>query len=250
MNRAAFYTAIRHSLFAGLTGAQVAGMDAILDEWERRDLRDLRQLAYMLATVLHETARRMQPIEEFGKGHGHPYGVPDPQTGKAYFGRGFVQLTWRANYEKAGRIFGVDLVHNPDRALDLRIATGILFEGMILGWFTGHKLGDYIIGERCDYVNARKIINGLDKAAPIAGYAKQFEAALKAAHDPANADYAKPITVAPSPAPAAVDEPLLPPAPEASAAPNNAPTPAGGVAAIFIGAVIAGILVLMWLFGR
>ena len=31
----------------------------------------------------HEVDRRMQPIEEYGKGHGRPYGVPDPQTGKA-----------------------------------------------------------------------------------------------------------------------------------------------------------------------
>jgi hypothetical protein len=58
-------------------------------------------LAYVLATVYHETASTMEPIEEYGKGAGHSYGEPDPETGQVYDGRGYVQLTWKDNYQKA-----------------------------------------------------------------------------------------------------------------------------------------------------
>ena len=55
----------------------------------------------------------------------------------------------------------------------------IMTRGMFEGWFTGHNLSDHIRGAKCDYKNARKIINGLDKAGLIAGYARQFERILK-----------------------------------------------------------------------
>jgi hypothetical protein len=50
---------------------------------------------------------------------------------------------------------------------------------MTKGLFTGKKLNDYINNTKTDYVNARKIINGLDRANLIASYAKVFETALK-----------------------------------------------------------------------
>ena len=79
MNRKAFFDGVRAKLFLGtLSQYQVDGMNAILDEWERRKLTDLRWLAYMLATVKWETAHTMQPIAEYGRGRGYAYGVPDP----------------------------------------------------------------------------------------------------------------------------------------------------------------------------
>src|SRR5205814_10581651 len=120
-------------------------------------LTDIRWLASMLATTFHETARTMQPICEIGRGKGMRYGT-------TYYGRGFVQLTWESNYRKASAVVAVDLVAHPGRALELPIAATIMFDGMIRGWFTGHKLADTIAGERCDYVESRRIINGLDKA--------------------------------------------------------------------------------------
>lgn len=177
MNREAFFATIRHAPFTGsLSQPQVDGMTAILDEWDRRKLTDIRFLAYMLATTFHETARTMQPIREFGRGKGMRYGT-------TYYGRGFVQLTWEANYRKASTIVSVDLVAHPDRALELPIAANIMFDGMIRGWFTGKKLADYISGDHTDYTNARRIVNGTDKASTIAGYAASFEKALKAAAD-------------------------------------------------------------------
>ncbi len=175
MNRATFLAAVRHTLFGGmLSQSQVDGMDAILAEWDRRAASDLRWLAYILATTLHETGGTMQPVREQGRGRGTRYGT-------TYYGRGFVQLTWEANYRKASAIVGVDLVADPDRALELPIATAILFDGMIRGWFTGRKLADYINDRTCDYRGARQIVNGTDRADAIAGHASRFEVALIAA---------------------------------------------------------------------
>lgn len=175
-----FFASIRTSLFSGkLTISQVKGMLTIINEWEARKLNNICWLAYMLATTFHETARTMQPIEEYGQGHGKTYSKLDYTTGHRYYGRGFVQLTWKINYEAMGKLLGVDLVHHPDLALKTDIATKILFEGMIRGSFTGRKLSDYFYTTRCDWVNARRIINGTDKAQMVAGYAVGFYKALK-----------------------------------------------------------------------
>lgn len=184
INKESFYKKIRVALFDKLTQSQVDGMEAILTEWERGKYSDLRMLAYMLATTYHETARTMQPIEEYGKGKTRPYGkmIKMDRTAytspkQLYYGRGFVQLTWYENYQKAGKILKVDLLNNPSLAMQLDIATKILFEGMFKGWFTGRKLSDYI-GLKCDFVGARRIINGTDKASTIASYANGFLTAL------------------------------------------------------------------------
>lgn len=177
INRAKFYQKVRQSFFAGkLSQMQVDGMENILNEWDKRDLKDLRWLAYMLATTYHETAKTMQPIEEYGKGKGRSYGKAI--NGKIYYGRGFVQLTWVRNYKLLGDLLNVDLVNHPDMALDCNIATQILFEGMIKGLFTGKSLYNYF---DCDFeywINARKIINGTDMAEVIADYGKRFYSAL------------------------------------------------------------------------
>jgi len=180
LDRKLFFTTIR-KLDKTLTLSQVAGFNGILDVWEQTyaKLYPKAYLAYMLATAWHETATTMQPIAEFGKGKGRAYGIADKKTGKVYYGRGFVQLTWLKNYLLAGTKLGVDLVNNPELALDLRIATRIMFEGMLNGWFTGKRLADYRLANGSfQKVNARRIINGTDKAVLIAGYFDVFLAAL------------------------------------------------------------------------
>ena len=188
LDRKHFFTSVRGSLFGGkLTESQVSGMDAILDEWDTGKWQsDLNRLAYMLATAFHETARTMQPIEEYGKGKGRPYGKclcmsrkPYTDTKNLFYGRGLVQLTWYENYKLAGDRVGVDLIHFPEKASELDIAVKIMFSGMFEGWFTGKKLSDYFTPVKVDFVNARKIINGLDKAELIAGHAKKFRLALR-----------------------------------------------------------------------
>jgi putative chitinase len=179
-DREQFFARVRTQLFGGtMTASEVAGVNAILAAWDASAGPDPRFVAYSLATAFHETAMTMQPIEEIGRGEGRPYGRPAGPDGQIYFGRGFVQLTWLANYQKVGSLIGNDLVDNPDLALKPDIAAEILTHGMVGGWFTGRKLGDYFAGARSDWVDARRIINGVDKAALIAGYALHFLHAIE-----------------------------------------------------------------------
>ncbi len=177
INHKVFFDQVREHPFGGsLTPSAVTNIEAILTEWERRRLTDLRHLAYMLATVLAECGRNMAPIPEVGRGRGHPYGRI--VNGHVYYGRGYVQLTWDYNYKKLGQLTGVDLYNHPDLALQPTIASKILFEGMLKGSFTNKKLSDYFSATKEDWYNARRIINGVDRASEIAGYGKQFYAAL------------------------------------------------------------------------
>lgn len=183
INRKSFYVQIRPDLFPKLSESQVGGIEVILNEWVASGLYDLRWLAYMLATTYHETARTMQPIAEYGKGRGRPYGLPDPITGKIYYGRGLVQLTWSSNYIKMGGILQIDLYNNPDLALITSVAVKIMFEGMTTaksyaGDFTGKHLGNYFNKSTEDWSGARRIINGKDRAEIIAGYARIFYKSL------------------------------------------------------------------------
>jgi putative chitinase len=54
----------------------------------------------------------------------------------------------------------------------------VLYDGMINSWFTGAGLPDYFNADTEDPINARKIVNGLDKADLIAGYYWDFKKAL------------------------------------------------------------------------
>jgi len=180
LNRNFFFAQVRRTLFSGnLRQSQVDGLNAILDGWEAKYAdADDRWLAYALATTYHETDQTMQPIEEYGKGRGLPYGKSDPETGQVYYGRGFVQLTWKKNYQTMSDLLNVDFVNHPELTLDLDNATNILFIGMTKGLFTGKSLGNYFNGSTDDWVNARRIINGVDKAQAIAMYGHNFYSAI------------------------------------------------------------------------
>lgn len=168
------------ALFKPLSDSAHEGLTEVLESMESDPhITDIRWLAYMLATTYHETAFTWKPIEEYGKGRGRAYGVPDPHTGHIYFGRGYVQLTWAGNYKTIGAKLGYDLYNEPDLALSPPIAYDIMSYGMRHGTFTGVALKRFINDEKCDYIEARKIINGTDCAEKIAEYAKKFEAILK-----------------------------------------------------------------------
>jgi len=163
---------IARQLFKGrkLTQLQVNGINTILQECEGLDKRFT---AYILSTVFHETAQRMQPVKEFG---GEAY-----LRSKAYYpyyGRDLVHTTWKGNYEKAKRFSGIDVVANPDLIGQMPLAAKVAVVFMMKGWFTGKKLADYFNDIKTDPVNARRIINGTDKAELIAGYYNTFLKAL------------------------------------------------------------------------
>jgi hypothetical protein len=181
MNREVFFDAIRKPLFRGvLTVEQVAGTEAKLDAFHKAGW-PLAWAAYGLATSYHETAHTMQPVAEYGRGRGKKYGIKAGPHGHVYYGRGDVQLTWLANYERAGKALGINLVKYPDLALDPAVSARIMIDGMGQGWFTGRANRHYLNGPTPDYIGARRIINGTDRAQLIAGYARTFEAALRKA---------------------------------------------------------------------
>lgn len=192
IDRKTFFAVVRKR-YGALKQSQVDGFNAILDEWESRNLTILSMLAYMLATTWHETTMTMQPIAEIGKGKGKPYGFPTQQYGgQIAYGRGFVQLTWFSNYQRADSELNLNgaLLANFDLALRMDVAVRVLFDGMLEGWFArrpknaGGKpycLGDFFTPTTADYVGARRIINGTDRASAIAAYALEFSAALSAA---------------------------------------------------------------------
>ena len=173
------------SAFGSLTQPKVDGIESMLTALEADpDVNDHRWAAYMFATVKHECADQWKPIEEYGKGAGHSYGQAKQVTGSdgqtytnKYYGRGYVQLTWDYNYKKMSDALGLgdDLYIHPENALDPDTAYKIMSYGMRNGSFTGKKLGDYINDAGCDYRNARKIINALDQADRIKGYADKLE---------------------------------------------------------------------------
>ena len=194
MNRQAFIDEAGRSLFSSrITQSQIDGLNFKLTAWEKSGLTDIRWLAYMLATSYHETARTMQPIEEYGKGKGRPYGrkikhnrQPYVYPDKLYYGRGDVQLTWYENYEAMGKLLGIPLLEQPELALKPDVSARIMIEGMTRGKsnrgdFTGVSLENYFSATKDDPVHARRIINGLDKANLIAGFHQKFLTAIKKA---------------------------------------------------------------------
>lgn len=189
LNRPRFYIELKHNnLFIMLHQPQVNGIEAIFNEWDSKpeEYKDLRWLAYMLATVYHETGKAMLAVEEWGKGKGHNYSRKVKRSGLPYlipdvvfYGRGLVQLTWYENYELMGRVLGIDLLNHPELALDSNITVKIMFEGMTkgsssFGDFTGRSLEQYFNIAKEDPIGARKIINGTDKADLISTYYHTF----------------------------------------------------------------------------
>jgi len=167
-------------------------------------LMNLRWIAYMLATALHENrsaSRGWQavwaPMPENG---GRPYGGhvyfdpvevrnaagrylgadgtelanqtdPKGRIRRAFHGRGFVQITWMENYAKFDRALGLGgtLLAEPDRALEFDVAYDIWSLGMRTGMFTGRRLSEFIAGvDVVDYVGARAIVNA-DRRVTSAG---------------------------------------------------------------------------------
>lgn len=175
-----------------LSSDEVAGCNAILTAMEGAPVA---WTAYALATAFHETGHTLQPVLERG---GYKYlskydtgrlaamlgNTPEEDgDGQRYAGRGYVQLTGHANYLKAGEKLGVDLLAHPDKAMEPTIAAAVMRQGMEGGWFTGkafrHYLPDVQSGAHLsEFTAARRIINGVDRANLIAGYAINFQLAL------------------------------------------------------------------------
>lgn len=198
INRKFFFDTVRLTLFDGrLSKKQVAGLTLFLDYWEKNHgSKDDRWLAYVLATAHHEVDRTYKPIKEYGSDK-YFFEMYDPKglrpkvaaslgnyadgDGVKFHGRGFVQLTGRANYAFWQKELNSDLTSSrkhADEVLSAEIAMRIIFEGMMKGTFTGKKLSDYLSGVKQDWKNARRIVNRLDRAQLIATYAISYYRAI------------------------------------------------------------------------
>lgn len=201
IDRNYFFTEYRKRVAPKFTTKQYEGFEASFKEWDLWVSRkwtdnDLRKLAYILATDWHEGDKTMQPIKEYGtnvyfvskywnnKKLAKELGNLSANDAVNYCGKGKPQLTGRANYARMGKILGYDLVKNPDLMLTMKVATEVMFEGMMSGRsfrgdFTGKQLSNYFNATTCDPFNARRIINGIDKAKQIEEYYDMFLPCLK-----------------------------------------------------------------------
>lgn len=149
-------------------------IQAIKDGCQRFGLLLPEQVAYVLATVDHETGRTFKPVRE-----AYYLGATAEKYRKGlkywpYYGRGYVQITHKSNYQQFGALLGLDIVKNPDLALDEETALFILLRGFKDGLFTGKKLQDYVNRHKADFRGARRCINGQDKAEQIAMLARSY----------------------------------------------------------------------------
>lgn len=116
-----------------------------------------------LATTAVETAWTFLPIHEYGSDK-YLNRLYDTRTdlgntpeldgdGAQYCGRGFIQITGKSNYESYGRLIGIDLELEPNRAMDVDVAAQIL-----AAFFRDHHVKE--AAEAGDWKKVRRIING------------------------------------------------------------------------------------------
>lgn len=193
---------LRRKLQSSFDQSQVDGMYRMLDACNKINLMP-QHAAYILATNWHETGTKMQPVSEVGKGRNRRYGrwMTNSKGEKYcykngnrkkptyyiqsnydhfYYGRGESQLTWWDNYKKASNELGIDFLNNPDLALVPENSANILVTGSMQGWFTTRSIPQKIsYGHYAEFVAARSVINGSDKADDIAKLAKIFLTSLE-----------------------------------------------------------------------
>lgn len=222
MDKPVFYQALRTSkdIFPpALSTRQVEGMEALLDTGMGVGL-PTHHMANVLANVYRETGGGMYPIKEtvfphhkdqnpsdatvikrletaFAKGQLPWVKTPYWRTGA--FGRGQLQITHWDNYDKLGKLIGVNLRADPSLALQPKVSAAIAIVGMSTGAFTGKKLSDYDFPAALSNPpekNPRRIVNGKDGSdAEVAKSHMAFYNALVAA------GYGDEPRPAPTPAP-------------------------------------------------
>ncbi len=89
--------------------------------------------------------------------------------GYKFRGRGFIQLTGRDNYTRYGRLIGVDLVGNPDLALDPKAAARIF-----ASYFRSR--GVHLAAEGHSWLKVRRLVNGTNAATGLPNGIDRFMA--------------------------------------------------------------------------
>lgn len=150
-----------------MTRLQGDAVRFIAEYTDAYEIKDINQVAYIIATCYHES--NFLPIKERRARSGTAVrAMQDKYWYTGYYGRGYPQLTWENNYRKFSKITGKDLVKNPDLMLQPETGAQVLVIGMNDGLFTGKKLGDYFTDKLTDPVEARRIVNGTFQADKVA----------------------------------------------------------------------------------
>lgn len=192
-----FYDAVRPMFRHGqMTEAQVEGCAAIVNYGQQYGYQR-SHIAAALGTAFHEVGQRMQPVREgfcvtdkasrLAVKRLYDRGIiyvdyAKPVNGQSYYGRGLVQMTWLDNYRKFAKLLSIDLVGNPDLALNLEVSVQILFVGMRDGMFRKGRSFNMLPENptRKEWIASRDIINGdvRKNGAKIADYCQRFYQAL------------------------------------------------------------------------
>lgn len=145
-----------------------ANLPPVLDALVAAKLPDRAMVLMALGTIRAETESFLPSSELQSRFNtspsGHPFDLYDnrrdlgntgPPDGANFRGRGFVQLTGRANYNRYAGEIGVDLITNPELANEPELA------GILLARFLGDR--ENAIREALaanDLTTARRLVNG------------------------------------------------------------------------------------------
>lgn len=135
----------------------------ILKEMAAAKLVSKNQLVAIIATIYTEVTK-FAPIPEYGdtgyftkmyEGRSD-LGNNQPGDGAKFRGRGFIQITGRANYTAASKAYGIDLVSRPEQALEAEFAAKLFM------WYWKGSTGNNpsAKAEAGDWQGVRRAVNG------------------------------------------------------------------------------------------
>ncbi len=184
---------------------QLDAVQALVNVWETEPrlagsnskVNDDKRIAYIIATVYHETTKNLYPTREcscrtnvgsiacvrrlWQKGIAQPYHRLDPATGHSYYGRGQTQLTLKENFIRVGNKLGVGrgLYEKPDRSLDLTVSARNAVLGLYLGWYRARNgkwlnLKDIPFTRDRDWIEARQVLIGTRADREVAQFARRI----------------------------------------------------------------------------
>lgn len=187
------WTKLKLVLSRPVTDAQVVGFNSLISELNNAEA-SLYEATYIVATALFSTNNKLTPTieDEFPDFYTDMYdiegtrkttalrlGNTEKGDGEKYKQRGFVPLLGKNNYKAFEDFLDIPLVTSPELLEEVETASKVLVEGMLQGLFTGLYLSKYINSRNKDYINARRVVDGVESAKKIAILAQQLESAIK-----------------------------------------------------------------------
>ncbi len=163
--------------FGPISIPQELKLKAIIYSWRKfteGHKTSFNQFAYIFATAWWESNQLRTLTEIRAKQGTKLRSIQDKYWHTGYYGRGFVQITWPDNYKRLQNIINAPIFEDPSLAEHPTVAAEIIVKGMMLGAFTGVPLRKYVNEYKTDFYNARRVVNGTDKADTIKGLAQRF----------------------------------------------------------------------------